>query len=221
VLHPLGDGPAASTWASVAAANHRVLHPSAQWEQISNPAPFKPHPYQRAGRGFPGDPHIGQLTEQALGALCDVLERHTSPDQPCYFAVWEGWGWGGHQHPGAVGQFSPVGEDVRPVEYAPDDWQLDLRGPTVELPGRTYHLFAGPLRDALRIGRWVSAEWFLAQSPNIFWPADHSWCVATEVDFDSTLVGGTHRLIADLIASHSLEVLAIGLDAPYEDTVNI
>lgn len=63
-----------------------------------------------------------------------------------------------------------------------------MAGATFRLPGRTYHLFTGELRDALRIGRWVTAQWFVGQSPSLMWPAEHSWLVATEIDFDSTLV---------------------------------
>jgi hypothetical protein len=43
-------------------------------------------------------------------------------------------------------------------------------------------------------------------SANLFWPADRSWCVATEVDFDSTLVGGDTALIAAILAAPELEV---------------
>jgi hypothetical protein len=220
VLHPLDDGPDRPTWADVAATNSRLLHPSAQWEQISHPAPYKPHPYQRAGRGYPGDPHIGQLTEQALGALCDVLQPHTPPDQTCYFAVWDGWGGLGAPNYRNVVQSTPTGDPVRPIAYAPDDWQLDMGGPTFHLPGRSYHLFGGALHEALRIGYWVTSDWFSTQSPNLLWPANHGWCVATEIDFDSTLVGGSAELIEDLIASRGLEVLAIDPDAPYEDEIN-
>jgi hypothetical protein len=156
-----------------------------------------------------------------LGALCDVLQRHTSPDQTCYFGVWEGWGGlsSSPSHRNVV-RLTHIGEPVRPIEYAPDDWQLDMEGPTFHLPGRTYHLFGGALHQALLIGYWVTVDWFCTQSPNLLRPADHGWCVATEIDFDSTLVGGSAELVEDLIASRGLEVLAIDPDAPYADEIN-
>lgn len=52
-----------------------------------------------------------------------------------------------------------------------------------------------------------------AQSPSILWPEDHAWVLATEIDFDSTLVAGTTALIHDLIHTPGLEVLPIGTDA--------
>ena len=30
------------------------------------------------------------------------------------------------------------------------------------------------------------------RSPNLFWPSDHAWCVATEIDLLFTLVAGTN-----------------------------
>lgn len=218
VLHPLDDGPDRPTWAGVAASNGRVLHQSAQWEQISNSAPYTADPYHRA-RGYPGSPQIGALTAEALGALCDVLQRHTAPDRTTYFGVWEGWG-SLRSDRGGVIPSAFIGQPVPPIEYAPDHWQLDMSGPTFDAPGRTYHLFHGVLHDALRIGAWTTADSFWDQSPNLIWPADHTWCVATEIDFDSTLVGGPAELIADLIASPALEVLPIDLDAPYADEIN-
>jgi hypothetical protein len=39
----------------------------------------------------------------------------------------------------------------------------------------------------------IGADRHFAESPCLFWPADRAWCVATEVDFDSTLVSGSTR----------------------------
>lgn len=42
-------------------------------------------------------------------------------------------------------------------------------------------------------------------APNLIWPADRSWLVASEVDFDSTLVGGNAELIDTIVESPKLE----------------
>jgi hypothetical protein len=47
------------------------------------------------------------------------------------------------------------------------------------------------------------------EAPNLLWPADHAWFMASEVDFDSTLVGGSAQLIQAIIGSPALEALAI------------
>lgn len=219
VFHPLDDEPGSSRWSDVARANGRVMHSSAQWEQISSPPGEVRADAGARGRGRPGDPLIGQLDAWVLDVLSDVLARHTSTPDECFFAVWEGWGW---QNPGAhqVAQFSAIGSPVEPVAPAPDGWQLDLSGPKFSLPGRDYYLFAGAVSDASRFGYWITADWFDTQSPSIFWPADHAWCVATEIDLDSTLVGGSQALITDLSGSDTIEVLRVPPDAPNLDLIN-
>jgi hypothetical protein len=49
--------------------------------------------------------------------------------------------------------------------------------------------------------RWPEST----QSPNLWWPDDRSWCVATEVDFSWTYVGGSHALIERVLADPALE----------------
>lgn len=85
----------------------------------------------------------------------------------------------------------------------PVDW-LD---PALEvrLQDREYLLGRGPLDAALGVGHQISDDWFAPQSPNLFWPDDRAWCVATDIDFDSTLVGGPNQLIKDLLANPTLE----------------
>ncbi|WP_368831374.1 hypothetical protein [Kocuria arenosa] len=52
-----------------------------------------------------------------------------------------------------------------------------------------------------------------AHSPSILWPDDHAWVLATEIDFDSTLVAGTRALVRELMQTSGLEVLSIPTDA--------
>ena len=214
IFHPLDDGPDAQRWADVAQLHGRTMHASAEWDRI-NDVPDD----LRGARGFPGDPRIGKLDVHALSDLCVILTGHTGTPEQCWFAVWEGWGW---QHSGgfSMGRSTSSDEPLPPLEMAPQEWQLDLTGPTFALPGRDYHLFGGPVDAATRIGHWITKEWFDAQSPSIFWPEDHSWCVATEVDADTTLVGGSRDLIAEVTNSSLLEALLIGRGASQQDTIN-
>ncbi|MGY1855148.1 hypothetical protein [Modestobacter sp. SYSU DS0290] len=75
--------------------------------------------------------------------------------------------------------------------------------------GRDHLLLRGPLGSARFIGDQVTAEWFIPQSPNLWWPADRSWCVGTEIDFDSTLVAGSRALVDELLAHPVLEALEV------------
>lgn len=57
------------------------------------------------------------------------------------------------------------------------------------------------------------------QSPNLWWPEDRSWIVATEVDYAWTYVGGTSRLIERLLTDQRLEALPAKLsDKPFYDS---
>jgi hypothetical protein len=47
--------------------------------------------------------------------------------------------------------------------------------------------------------------WKMRDAPNLIWPADHTWFMASEVDFDSTLVGGSAELIQAIVDSPKLE----------------
>jgi len=47
------------------------------------------------------------------------------------------------------------------------------------------------------------------RSPPELWPDDHAWVLATEIDFDSTLIAGTTELIETLLQTPGIEVLQI------------
>lgn len=102
----------------------------------------------------------------------------------------------------------------QPSGPAPAEWQLDLSGPTFSMPGRNdYYLFEGHVAKVVWIGRWIHERWFDPLSPNFFWPANHTWCVATAIDDDSTLIGGSSALVDELCTSEKLEVIQISPDA--------
>jgi len=93
-------------------------------------------------------------------------------------------------------------------------------GPTFPTPGREYFLLSGPLERAMEnLGDypWV-------QSPSIWWPDDHAWCVATEVDLRTTYIGCSESCRDDLLARPELEAYEIdpatGIDAR-SDRVNV
>jgi hypothetical protein len=82
----------------------------------------------------------------------------------------------------------------------------DVRAaPAFELPHRAYHLLSGPVEAA--------AESVLApprqQSPNLWWPDDSAWCVATEIDLKSTYVACDEACRAELLNRPELEALPI------------
>jgi hypothetical protein len=78
----------------------------------------------------------------------------------------------------------------------------ELSRPHMLLPGREYLLLEGPLRALPRL---LGGPGGMQQSPNLFWPADRAWCVASEVDFDSTLVGASARAIREILETPGLD----------------
>lgn len=219
LFHPLANQPGGSTWAATAQANGRIMHPCAQWHAISTPA-SQDIKEPRGGRSHPMEPMWGELNTWALEELCTILARHTTQARNCYFALWQG-----RCGPGstATSHYASNGAPPRAPKPAPIERQLDFSGPTFaihDLGRGDYFLFSGHIGDSTQIGHWVNEEAFFPQSPNFMWPADHTWCVATDIDDDSTLIGGPPRLIDELCASTRLEVLPIAPDAPFEDHHN-
>jgi hypothetical protein len=71
----------------------------------------------------------------------------------------------------------------------------------LELPHRSYVLLEGPLAEI------QSIKAFGAPGPSLWWPDDRAWFVATEVDLQSTYVGGSEPCIHAIIGSPDLEAL--------------
>lgn len=58
------------------------------------------------------------------------------------------------------------------------------------------------------------------QSANLIWPKDHSWCVATEIDWDSTLIAGPYPVTQAILDDERLETFEVdyGDDLPKAGT---
>lgn len=86
------------------------------------------------------------------------------------------------------------------------------------IPGRDFYLFEGEIEEVVTEWNGIGGE-----LPSMWWPSDRAWCVATEIDFDSTYVGGSERCISELITSPSLEAMRLsvtsGIGLP-SDVVN-
>jgi hypothetical protein len=44
-------------------------------------------------------------------------------------------------------------------------------------------------------------------SANLWWPDDRAWCVATEIDFNTTYVGGSTAGVEDLLGDARFEAM--------------
>ncbi len=217
ILHPAYDEDAEPVrWSEVAARTGRQVHATAQWHAlIGSPDLWATH----SGLWPYGPPRQGSLDADPLLALCDALGRHTATPDKCYFCLWEGWAWLHGSPAVARAVFGSGRAEPVPSALTPDE----LRSPRVTLPGRGYLLMRGPLSATEALARCEPGSWN-TQSPNLFWPDDRTWCVASEIDFDSTVVGGSAALIDELLRSPDLEAWPIDPDdsiAFAADDVNV
>jgi hypothetical protein len=199
IFHPASDAEGNPvTWGEVARALGRTSHREMQWHKLvgSNDPP------QMTGSEWPGgDPPTGEMDEPTLKALVDVLQPRTSDPRRCFFGL------------------STIHGGVE--QSYPEAAQLHWRA-------RDFVVFAGPLsavsevgyqsgeawvtdvyRDGTRKRRRVASRW-RSQAPNLIWPADHSWYVASEYDLDSTLVGGSRDLVDAILGAPDLETWEVG-----------
>lgn len=203
LLHPVSrpsdNGHSLVRWQEVAEWSGIGLRPDSQWQDIALPEhrPSPPAPWD----GHP--PEEGSLEEADLRALADALRRTTGSGR-WWFAIWDGYGWEDWE------PIDPPARQPRPTrgpasvdQPVPDEV---LAGPRVEHPSRTYLLYSGTPEDTFV---FVDIE---NQSPNLWWPDDQSWCVATEVDLHYTYIGGSSEVIHRLVTHPGLEAQEISVD---------
>jgi hypothetical protein len=131
---------------------------------------------------FIAPPDAGGLPSASLSALLNVLAAHTSTPDEFFIGVWEGYGW-------------PVAA-----------WA----GPEVlELENRTYLIRRGPLALAREIGWQPAPDRLHVEPPNLLWPADRAWFVASDKRSRLDLPRRISPLVHGLLAHAGLEVWPI------------
>lgn len=207
IMHPAsrsaGGAEITVRWADVAAWSGRIVHPQMQFAAISRAHSSRADPVP-----WDGDPLTGSLTAQEAIALRQVLAGFTGTPDCCVFCLWEGYGWVSGME--TVTEVTRGGSLMWPVRAAPPP---ALRaGPRWPTPARAYHLYRGPLTAVTAF-----CGYLLLQTPNVWWPDDRAWCVASEVDLTCTYVGGERNLVAQVLADPRLEALP----AQFTDSITI
>ena len=191
VFHPASDATGRPVrWAEVASVCGTTPHPAMQWHAIlglrdADELRSSYRPGDGSGVRWTGsDPSIGPIDIDTLDALCEVLADHAADVTHCFFGLCLIHGW-----------LASVSADTLP--------------PLLKLPhDRSHIVLAGPLSAVDQIMYdWSQdpSESLHREAPNLIWPADRSWFVASEVDLDSTLVGGSVTLIDAVVDSPGLE----------------
>lgn len=192
ILHPawraVGRDPVKVRWAQLADAARVRLTAASQFEDV------------RGHVDGVVPPHRGTLEPDELAVLIEHLDRHTGRAGSCWFAIWDGYGW--IQGNTAVAELRPSGDPT--VNPGP----LAVPAARVKVPGRSLILYRGPIADA------AAPSLDFGQGPNLWWPADRRWCVCSEIDLESTYLGGSQALIDDLSGDNRIETLGVTLTDP-------
>lgn len=240
ILHPIDawQGDASDTvrwsWAEVARRNGRTMHPLVQWFSLTDDEDL---------RDFDDGWHVGQSVDGQLSAdlfavLSGLLRRATTTPQRLTAGVWNGWS---ELHPESGALMMLFSADTTPAEQASEraraeaEWRDERRravsplvrelldsGPLFEWPGREFLLLDTSL-DELSDPGWVAPAGLAGVMPQMLWPADQSWVVASEIDWDSTIVAGPRALIDDVLACEAWESFEVdeNSDLTWDgDTVN-
>ena len=192
-------------WSTVAEWSGRTYHSLMSFEGISVPKSG----HGSSDRPWDDDPEHGKMEPEDIADLSGHLSGFTGTPNQYYFAVWEGYGsfW-----TGASALYTPSG-GIPLLPPAGVEEAQRIKG-----VARTYLLSSGP----------ASFNDFFdfpgLDGPNIWWPADRTWCVSTDIDLDSTYIGASEECIERLLGHPSLEVLHTTSDAPVNmaaDTINL
>lgn len=175
-------------WADVAREADTVIGPTVQLDEL-NPSPAIESPL------------VGTLERDELDALVDLLAHHTDSPQSCWFGLWEGYGW--MQGSPAVAELAlPPAHKRFGRRRQPPVKPAAPPGPRVQIPGRSLALYRGPIEAA---AAFCQPPTF--QSPNLWWPEDRAWCVASEIDLPSTYLAGTQALVQAVLHDGRLEAV--------------
>ena len=170
-------------WSTVASWTGRTAHPLMQFPRVAGLSEESQDMYKDPTWGLA--PESGSIPEKECLALAEILKDFTSTPDDCFFCLWEGYG----------------NIDARLYEASS----------RVKAPERDHLLFRGPLNGITSFLQRLDGFWGF--SPNIWWPADRAWCVATDIDLCDTYVGGSRDCVEAVLGSPDLESLPTTLDA--------
>jgi hypothetical protein len=205
IFHPASASrdwvPVDVRWSTIASWSGRTVHPEMQFHAIASPAERG----QPVGRmPWSGEPRLGTPSKAQMKALAGLLSTSTSTPNACWYCLWDGYGY----VTGAVVALHAFKQGPRSAgAQRPRRWNLRMPMPKalgglpdrkrVRLPHRDYLLFRGPVAKA--------QGW--EDGPNLWWPDDRAWCVASEIDLPYSCVGGSPELIDAILADPAIEAL--------------
>ncbi|MGM7668837.1 hypothetical protein [Microbacterium sp. A93] len=227
-----------TTWGRVAEDQGTELHAAAQWADLARAAADE----TSYSTGDPAleyaPPESGSLAPPAMESLAEVLLAHTGTPEDLVLGLWPGRGW----MDGGSALFGPAVVEATggrhsslpmPPAFGPQTTRSMRRGTGLLDVGGGYREYLLVADDGTRLRHpaWPRAlhPMFPAgdrteyQSPNLAWPRDRAWALASEIDLDSTLVAGPADLIRAICTHPGLEAVGVRPNTDltvFADTVN-
>ena len=190
ILHPVpclkDSAPTLRSWQDLARQAGLSLHPTIHFEALQ----------AAAATQNCQPPDVGTLDPDTLDAVIEILAQATTRPDACWFGIWEGYGW--MQGPPAIAPLIRVSR--RPDR--PSGKRNPSGYPRINVAGRELALYKGPITQA---AAFCSPP--ASQSPNLWWPADNAWCVASDIDLPSTYVGASEAPIGQILEDRRIEAL--------------
>lgn len=232
-IHPVLET-ARWTWAEIARRNGRAMHPLVQWNAITD----QEQSLDFADGWQAGQVEEGRLAPDLLAALTGHLAAATVTPEDLVAAFWVGHG---ELNGSSTGYILLTSE-----EDAGEGWEAPPRPPRrlpVSAPVRTLvdrgPYFLWPGREMVLLGTGVTElsdpgwgetagiGWWeddpAPVTPQLLWPGGQEWVLASEIDWDSTIVAGPRALVDAVLADDRFEAFEVTADADLTqdgDTVN-
>ena len=176
----------------------------------------------------PPTEHWWPLYRALFEEVAEVGVRHTSTPDAAWYAIWEGHGFDSVNVQVAWRE-PPADDDERreregyrqQLREENDRRTAEIRRglgavPRFDAPHRSYYLVTGSVADVGSVRYPSDDDW---RNPDLWWPEDRSWFVATDVDCWALYLGGTAEFVAEITADAGTPVEPVSLTDRVEPEV--
>jgi hypothetical protein len=224
-----GDHPVLETttwrWATVAERTGGTMHPLVQWTRLTGVDDESDVSFPDGWRASP--PEEGWFDPATLAALTEHLAAATTTPEDLVAGFWDGWGdlnggstlvvgWQSDDEPTSAEREALLADAERlTAEHraAQDALVASLAGPRFAWPNRDLILLQmglSQLADPTWLGRAEIGHYRdFGHTPQLLWPEDRTWAMASEIDWDSTIVAGSRSLVESILADDRFEAFEV------------
>lgn len=183
-------------WAEVARRNGRVMHPLVQWFRITDNEQTR----DWADGWWVDQSDDGWFDPADLAVLTTHLRVATGTPDDLVVGAWEGTG-------------NPPWAESGRNGRARARMQMHWPGRDMWLFGASVSELADPAWAQRPVPGWeCSRHGQKGPYTSLIWPEDHAWVVASEEDWDSTIVAGARALVDTILADDRFEAFEVHED---------